>query len=241
MATRRTDSFSGGAVGVWIGVGLAVAVEVGGHGVEPVVEGEAEFGPVFLHLFEAAFDEEKVGSVAEETCAFGLEHPAVVWIEGHGSPFDAGGCGSGSNAINRVQDEGVFELAGDAGEDAEVAGTEHEDIHAGDFGDGLGVFERFWGFDLDDDDGVVVGVLEIFRHGHGAVGIVGVPGIDTPFTEGRELAPAHDFGGFFCGFAAGVHDGLGSGFEEAAHAHELAFCGAGDDVGCTDSGCAHEV
>lgn len=37
---------------------LAVAVEAGGHGVEAVVEGEAEFGPVFLHLFEAAFDEE---------------------------------------------------------------------------------------------------------------------------------------------------------------------------------------
>ena len=58
MATRRTDSFSRERLAAEIGVGLSVAVEVGGHGVEPVVEGEAEFGPVFLHLFEAAFDEE---------------------------------------------------------------------------------------------------------------------------------------------------------------------------------------
>lgn len=79
--------------------------------------------------------------MAEEACAFRLEHSAVVKVESDGSPFDAGCLCRCCDAVNGVEDDGMLKLAGDASEDAEVAWTEHEDVDAGNFGDGLNVFE----------------------------------------------------------------------------------------------------
>ena len=59
-----------------------------------------------------------------------------------------------------VEDQRVVHLAGNAGQDAEVAGPEHQDVDAVEGGDLLGVFEGAGLFDLNREERLAVGLLE---------------------------------------------------------------------------------
>ncbi len=112
----------------------------------------------------------------------------------------------------------VVELQRNAGQDAQIGRADHQHVDAGHLRDGFGIFQRLGRFDLHDEQRVLVGSFEILGQRNGAVGGVGIGAVDTAFAFGPELGPAHHFGGFFGRLAAGIHDALGAGFEQASHA-----------------------
>ena len=71
--------------------------------------------------------------------------------------------GGGGDSLVGVCDERMIELIGDAGEDAQVAGAEHQHIDAGHAGDGVGLFEGARRFELGDEERVFVGGFQIVR------------------------------------------------------------------------------
>lgn len=134
----------------------------------------------------------------------------------------------------------MVELSRMSGQDREVAGADEQDVHPLDVGDRLDLIERPGVFDLDRQEGLVVGLLDVRGDGRHAVRIVAVAAVQAPAVERGELRPSHQFAGLVDVAAARIHDTVGPGFEQAVHPHELPLDASGHQIGRADPGGAHQ-
>ena len=111
-----------------------------GHGREAVIEGETQRSVLRLDLLQTALHDDDVGIVTDEPGAHFHYLAGVIGTRTDGSPMNAGFLGGGGHAAPRVQEDGMLELIRHPGQNAQVAGAEHQQIHAGHPRDGLDFF-----------------------------------------------------------------------------------------------------
>ncbi len=197
--------------------------------------GHAQRGEAFLDVVEPVLQQQNVRAVAEEATAEAQHFLSVFDAEDRHAPVLAVLLHGGRDLAHRVLDQLVIHLTGDAAEDAEVAGTEEDDVHAGYGGDLVDLSQRAGVFDLDDDEGLLVGRLEVIDERHQAVRVIGVGRVDAALSEWSELRPADDFASLGRVVAARIHDAGRARFEDASHPHELTLCRPDHDVRRTDA------
>src|SRR5579863_7537486 len=105
----------------------------------------------------------------------------------------------------RVVESRIGEPGGNAHGLREVVVTHPEDIHAGSRGDRIQVGEAGGGFDLTDDRGVLVGVLQILGGLWRNVVVVGGSETHSAVAYRRVFHGVHYTLGLLCGFDIADH------------------------------------
>ena len=145
--------------------------------------------------------------------------------------------------FNGGEDFGAADLAGLADAVGEVGRAEEEYVDALDRGDLFSLFKSGGILDLSHDKGVVIGELDVLRQR--AVALIGilVHSIDTPETQGVELALFDDEFKLLFFVDMGDHESLGACFKrlDEVSVVTLAVGGADHHVDAGDLGGAQDV
>lgn len=175
-------------------------VEVGGAGGEVGVEG-AEF---------AAVDDEAGAEVEDGLHVSGGADGAAP-----GLSVLAGG---GGDFLLHVKHGGIVDGGGAAEAQGHVARAEEEDFDAGDGGDFVDVFEGLRGLDLDDEEGLAVGLLGVVGGLADPEAGIAAAAAEAAVTEGWEFDGVHQNARFIRSGDMGDHEAGGAVFEEAVEA-----------------------